>query len=444
MKRAICLLLFALIASIALADASFQVTSSTVTKKVNGRFNSTPAMALNTKTGNTLVIWERRQGSAHSILAKLLNDQGKRASAVFTLVNSQNISHPALAYNPDRNEFLLTFDNNPDLTLDQTNIFALRLNAKGKAIGTASILTTDSVSSTMANFLPLVVYNHKTSRYVAAWIREVTPQIGPGTDGLVAAQIDPVTVKTVGDPVLLRLTTVEQLGSSISLLIPIPLDVEVQPTTGKVMVGFIQKISGTNGENANYFAGGVAPDLSNGNNFPFTQVNGSPVNVTNSFVWSIRFAFASNGRGLVVFVDSTKLRLRKISGGGSITGPARSAFKRPKQNTRFFFPNIVFTTGSHGTRAFLIAVQNPFDEGGETTIWSQVLDGSGQRLGRPVKIQETNTTTAVHETAISVLPHPEDSETYPILVCFNLSGFHTPGQTLDGSGIILLNIKINF
>jgi hypothetical protein len=401
-------------------------------------------MALNSKTGNTLVVWERRVGQGHSILAKLLNDQGKRASAVFTLVNNQNISHPSVAYNPDRDECLLTFDNNANLLLEQTNIFALRLNAKGRAIGTASVLTTDSVSSTMANFLPLVTYNHKTSRYVVVWIREVTANVGPGTDGLVAAQIDAETVKPLADPVVMRLTTVEQSGSTISLLIPIPLDLKVQPTSGKIMVGFIQKITGTNGESANYFFGGVASDLSNSKDFPFTQVNSSPVNVTDNFVWSIRFDFGSNGRGLLVFVDSTKIRLRKISGGGTVTGPIRSAFKKPKSSTKFFFPNIVITKGSHGTRAFLIAVQDAFDEGGEATIWSQVLDGAGLRLGPPVKIVETNTKTAVHETAISVLPHPDDSETYPILVCFNLSEFHTPGQTLDGSGLVLLNIKVNF
>ncbi len=427
--------------SAALFAQSIEVSRDVLSTKETNKFNRTASFAFNTRTGKTLVVWEKQDRSSHTIVGQLLDLSGKPVGKIKTLVASTFVAHPSVAYNEADDEYLVVFDDDPDLVFGHSDIFAQRVSPKLKKIGSPIPITTDSVSTTLTNFLPRVVYDAKHSGYVVIWIREITINVGPGTDGLVALVLNRKG-QIAGNVVILQPTTVEQTSTQVSLLIPIGLDAVFHPVTGKLMVGFVQKLTDTEQKLANYFYGGVEPDLSGVSANSFSVVNSGPVDTTGSFLWGLKSVFDPTGKGFVVFVDDNKIRLRKTNEMGKVSGGAKSAFKKPKSNTKLFFPDVILTEGSDGLRALLIAAEAPFSDQGQTIVWAQVLDQNGKKVGAPVQLDKTGSSDAAQELVISVLPHPTDSTVYPFLAIYKLAGFKPPGQTPDASGLILLNLQV--
>ncbi len=427
--------------AVALFAQSVDVNRDVLSKQETNKFNRGPSFAFNTRSGKTLVVWEKEEIGSHTVVGQLLDLTGKPVGKVKTLVASTFVAHPSVAYNEADDEYLVVFDDNPDLVFGKSDIFAQRVSTKLKKIGSPIPITTDSVSTTMTNYLPRVVYDAKHSRFVAIWIREITINVGPGTDGLVALVLNRKG-QIAGNVVILRATTVEQTSTQFSLLFPIGLDAVFHPATGKLMVGFVQKIAGTDQKLANYFFGAVEPDLSGVSASTFSVVNSGPVDTTGSFLWGLKSAFNSAGTGFVVFVDDNKIRLRKTNDQGKVSGSAKSAFKKPKSNTKLFFPAVILTEGADGVRALLIAAEAPFSDQGQTIVWAQVMDENGKKLGKPLQLDKTGSSDAAQELVISVLPHPTDSTVYPFLAIYKIAGFKPPGQTPDSSGLILLNLEV--
>jgi len=421
---------------------SIEVNRDVLFDKAAGKFNRTAVFALNTKTGKTLVAWEYQEGNQHVLLGRLLDASGEAKGKIKTLTLANPAAHPSIVYNERDDEFLIAYDNNPNLVFGHSDVFVQRLTGKAKRIGSPVAITTDSVSSTLTNFLPNVVFDAKNSRYVATWIREISDQLRPGTDGLVALVLTR-KAQISGNVVILQPTTVEQTSTQVSLLIPVGLDAGFHPVTGKLMVGFVQKLTGTEQKLANYFFGAVNPDLSGVSASSFKVVNSNPVDTTGTFLWGLKSVFQDTGKGFVVFVDDNRIRLRRTDEQGKITGSTKSAFQKPKNNTKLFFPDIVLTEGADGLRALLIAAEAPFSDQGQTIVWAQVLNESGKRVGKPVQLDKTGSTDAAQELALSVLPHATDSGIYPFIAVYKLAGFTPPGQTPDASGLILLNLQVS-
>src|SRR5215471_9588027 len=62
-----------------------------------GIFEFSQVYATNTKTGNTIIVWEKAASSNtdHSIVARMLNAAGKPTTPVYTLVNGPRGAHPS-------------------------------------------------------------------------------------------------------------------------------------------------------------------------------------------------------------------------------------------------------------------------------------------------------------------------------------------------------------
>jgi hypothetical protein len=438
MKRYFVLLAILFITAAAIAQP-IQVQKSTYVAKENNIFHANEVVATNTKTGMTLVVWERVTSNSRQISGRILNNRGAAAQESFTIVSDPNAAHPAIVYNPTANEFLLAYDDNPQIQLRHSDIYVMRLNAQGRPASSAAKITTDSVSTEMGNFSAKVAFNSRNSSYVVLWLREVinSGQADDGTNGLVGALVSS-NGSLNGSPVLLQKTTIE----SNRLWEPIPQDVLFHPGNGKLLVVYVQIRSGTSGGQADYALGTLDPSLSGVTSANFVQVNSSPVILSNGFAWSGRIAFTTNTAGLLYFVDTNNIQRRKIDAAGKLTGPSLTAFRPPKNNTKLLYPAVAFTTINTLRRGILVAIENPFSETGAANVWAQPLDATGAPLGAPMKVDTTASNDTALNSQIVALPAAKNLNGFRFSGFYVLAQFTSPGQTFQSSGITKLNLTI--
>lgn len=440
MKR----LLLSIILSIFSLTASaqqVQVQKIAFVPKATGIFNLNASVALNTKSGQSLVVWERvtTSNSDHSIFGRLISNQGKPAGAEFLLVKGPRASHPWVLYNPVKNEFLMSYDDNPTFSLMHSDIYVQRLNAQGKISGASLKVTTDSVSSTLVNYLPRVVFNPKTSNYLLFWLREIINSASvKGNNGMVGVIITPAATPA-GSIVVIRPTILD----SPRLLQPILLDAVIHPTSGRLLMGHVQHIPGTNAGQLNYYLGSLDAKLIGIADTNFTKINTNPVTVS-GFVWGMKMAFQPTGTGFLVFVDNAIMKRRMLDSNGKLSSPSSPAFRSPKNNTKLFYTGLALSNGASGIRGLLIGTQNPFSESGQATLWVQPVDGNGLGLGPAVKVDTMSSTDTAFGSQLLALPQAVTSPTYRFVDFYALTQFTAPGQTFQLSGINLLNLILTF
>jgi hypothetical protein len=439
MKRYFVLLAILFITTAAAIAQPIQVQKSTYVAKENNIFHANQVAATNTKTGMTLVVWERVTSSSRQISGRILNNRGAAAQASFTILTDPRAAHPAIIYNPTANEFLLTYDDNPNIQLSHSDVYVMRLNAQGRPIGSAAKITTDSVSTAMANFSPKLAFNSRNSSYAVLWLREVinSGQADDGTNGLVGALLSS-NASLNGAPVLLQKTTIE----SNRLWEPIPQDALFHPGNGKLLVVYVQIRTGTSGSQADYVLGTLDPNLSGVNSGNFVQVNPSPVLLSGSFSWGSRIAFATNTAGMLFYVDTNNIQRRKIDAAGNLTGPPLTAFRPPKNNTKLFYPAVAFTTVNSLRRGILLGLENPFSETGAANVWAQPLDATGAPLGAPMKVDTTASNDTALTAQIVALPPAKNMTGFRFAGFYTLAQFTSPGQTFQSAGIVKLNLTI--
>jgi hypothetical protein len=439
MKRFLMLLVVLVFCAVAEAQP-VQAQKSTFIAKESSTFHANQIVATNTRTGVTLIVWERVSSSGRLILGRLLNAKGIPASPRFTIVDLTRASHPSVAYNPTRNEFLLAFDDNPSLQLGRSDINVMRLNAQGRPIsGTTIRATTDSISSTMANFSPKLVFNPRTNSYVLLWLREIinSDQADDGNNGLVGVQLTGGGTLN-GSAVLLQKTIIEENR----LLGPIAQDTTFHPSNNKLLISSVQIKPESSGRNANYFLGTINADLSGVSTSSFAQVNSAAVDLSGGFAWGSKIAFPTNTIGLLFFVDTSNIRKRKIDAAGKLTGAVITALRPPKNNTRLFYPSVAFNTVNSLRRGILLAVEGPFSEAGAATLWAQTLDGNGAPIGAPVKVDTTGATDTAITSTLLGLPAVPNMTGFRFSGFYTLAEFTTPGQSFTNSGLVKLNLTI--
>jgi hypothetical protein len=438
MKRFI-LLLAVLISYTAAEAQSVQAQKTTFIAKEASTFHANEIVSTNTRTGVSLVVWERVTSTGRQILGRLINPKGIPGSPRFTIVSTTNAAHPAVIYNPTRNEFLLAYDDNPNIQLTRSDIYVLRLNAQGRPLGAAAKVSIDSVSSEMANFNPKLVFNPQNSTYVLLWLREIVNQgqADDGTNGLVGGLLTGGGSPN-GPGVLIQRTVIE----SNRLWGPIAQDAVFHPGNNKLLISYVQVQSGTQGTRANYSLGTINADLTGIGASNFAQINSTAVELSASFAWGSRIAFTTNSAGMLYFVDTANIRRRKIDAAGKLSGAVITAFKPPKNNTKLFYPSVAFNTVNSVRRGILLAVENPFSETGAAVLWAQPLDANGAALGAPVRVD----TTAANDTAIVTqlisLPVVANMPGFRFSAIYTLAQFTTPGQSFQTSGLVKLNLTI--
>lgn len=403
-------------------------------------FQTASVSALNTQTGQTLVVWERVSGTDHSLLGRLINSKGKPASGLISLA-PHPASRPAVTYNANKNEFLISYDDNPDLRQVHTDVYVRKLGPTGRPVAAATKVTGDAVSTAMANFLSKVTVNPRNGNYGIVWLREVLTQdqLAQKNNGLVGT----VLTGTGNVPGAIGVITPTVFDNALSnpYLWPIPLDILYHPTNGKVVVGFVQVVPGSGANQANYTLGTLEGNFANIVPANLAKVNPKVLTLSAQFSWGIKLAFFTNGTGMIYFVDTANMKRRKLNNLGKLAGAAAVAFKPPKNNSKLFFPSLAFVNGPSGIRGLLLAVEGAFNATGAAVLWGQFLTEVGLPLGAPVRIDTTIATETALATTLVGIPQPATSATYRFAAFYIQAAFIPPGQDFQSSGILELNLN---
>jgi hypothetical protein len=397
MKRKFFFMFLVLQLAITFAFAGVHVSESTFASPDAISAQNNPQTALNTLTGQTLVVWQKSQvfsSGGTTVLGRIVNTKGKAISGEIKLATGAVSGYggsPSVTYNPLRNEFLVAFDS------DGGGISVRRVAANGNPSGKAVNITTDPVSSNASNYSPKVTFNPTTKGYTVIWIRD-----------------DGVSATVVG----LSVTETGKANGSVLEIGPgyfFTLDLASLPSGKKVLALFY--------EGDNYYLATLDPYLKSAQ---VAKLNTKPaIRKTETFWWAASLAVLPDSSAIVFYADESSVKGRKINSDGKLNGKPFVAFQAPEGSTRLLSPSAVFSTTSKGTRGILVASRDD-DPSGAATTWAQVLDSNGTSIGAPLIVNSTPDTETTLAGQISVLPVKPGSNV------FRFQLYQTVGQKNHG------------
>jgi hypothetical protein len=393
------------------------------------RFEVHPNFSLNSRTNQTLVIWERHAGNhpGHSTWGRFIGAQGSASGGAFQIVSGPNTYYPSGAYNAASNEFALTFSNEPR---GHFVVYIQRLKANGRPIGSPTQVSVDDPTSNLSNDFPQIVFNSGTGNYTVFWLRN-------GSEAGLYGAVLRGDLSFVNRGIFIRRTEPE--GNSGRA--PIILDLAYHPLTGKIVILFYQYRPGfttSTNPDYDYFVGVFNQDLSGIQPASFQKLNPNVVKGNGSG----RIHFLPEGTGVIAYADSSNIKLRKISPALKISGPVYAAFKPPLTNQKLFHPAIAFSNGTSGLRGIVIAAQDPSNNEANGTIWAQELDAQARPFGSPFSV-ERNFDRMGEQRLVSIGSNASSPiYRFASVYVHGVQRDIPPGPT-ESSGLILLNFGFN-
>lgn len=384
MKSRIFLVFLMIQLAAAVAFAGIHVAKSTMATPDNTHAQDNPQTALNTRTGQTFVVWQRSENSFApnaTIIGRIVNAQGSAISAELNL-GVAGISEYggglSVAYNPLLNEYMVAYD-------AEGTILLRRVAATGKPAGKAINITTDSLSASSNNFRPRIIFNPTTHGYTVIWTRE------PGNSTLVGASV--TSAGKVNGPVFVIRTSCCGTWT---------LDLDYLPLRNKVLAVFYEHTDTPNALLVDYYLATLDPNLSS---VAITKINTKPDVRDNEKLGSTEASLAvlPDSSALVFYSDQAGVKGRKISSDGKVIGAPFVAFRAPQNKTILSEPSAVFSTTSKGSQGILVATEDNVPTGSANT-WAQVLSPTGLPVGAPILVNSTTSTTTARDGQISVLP----------------------------------------
>jgi len=380
LKRIVLFVLF-FTATSTLAIAGVQIKKSTFAVQENDIIQADLRSALNTHTGKTLVVWERYTiPSGHDqILGRLVDSSGKTLKSPFVLVADPTAFNPVLAYNPVQKEFLLVYDSGP-----YANLYGLRLNSKGKPIGSPFNIT--PISDPFQSLYAKIAFNPATKGYAIVYLQINTN--GAENNALVGLLLDSKG-KAKGRPVLIRESTEKGFYAE-----PSPLQLEYSPSGDRLFLLYRKNVSRQEGGGINYWLGRLDPLLRN-----VKRSNSSKIN-TNSvfFQTGDRGAYLAqfpDDSAYVFYVEDDGIKRRTLNSSGRVSGAPSPAFEGSLQNVQLYDPTVAVSTTTKESYGLLIAIEEGDFFTGDTQ-WGQFFDTQGNPVGDPVRLTETEPNTISH------------------------------------------------
>lgn len=379
-----CLALLALTSLLHAGSPQIIVTKKSVSHSYDLFFGY--RKALNTATGETLVIWHE---DYVGVLGQLISPGGALKGKTLYIADrrSGDSSDPAcctrgnsIAYNPVTREYLVLYTG---WRAKPGSILAVRLNSVAKVIAKEfTVIQTISpgVDGWGENAFPLVQFNPQTNGYTLIWDR---------TDGIAAALLDasgkltgPIVNVMEGFPLD---DPIGGIGDGFNGRL---FDVEWIASANKFAVVFQQRF--TDQPPANM--GGGQADLWLATLDPLLRskpilmkINTAPILVGASDwgYWRASLAILPDGSASVYYADQQTVKGRAISKLGKLSGRPFQAFSGPLDQP-LHDPTVAFSTTSKGTVGLLIGYGlSP----ASNSTWAQVLDSRGRPIGSSKMIE---------------------------------------------------------
>jgi hypothetical protein len=328
--------------------------------------------ALNTDTGETLIVWQEAfVGTRGRILTPAGNSTTKQFSI---LVESYRCG---VAYNPHTRSFLLVFKYGG-------SIAGVRLDSNARKIGQIFEIVPDT--STSGNDDPHVIFNPQTNGYALIWDK---------TEGIAAALLDQ-SGKLTGSIVILKKNPGPNGFYDYDTRFTFDgriFDVALSPPGNKLMVVFQQRFTADPpneccrlGGKADDWLATIDPLLRGVKPSNVVKINNKPIVLNSWGQWLASLAIPPLGSTAVFYADDTSVKQREINQHGKLLGIS-PAFIAPANNAPLHNPTVAFSTTSNGSVGLLIAHEWSLFGGTPTTAWARALDSKGRPVGNPVAVE---------------------------------------------------------
>jgi hypothetical protein len=378
-------------------------------------------LALNEKTGQTLVTWERHPGNhpGHSTFSRKLSRSGNPSASTKTLVTGTNTYDPGIVYNKNRNEFAMIYAD--EVAGAQHTIYIQKLTKSGVKKGAPVKVSTDT-GSAFLNLGPELEYDPVQKVYVVSWQRSSTTSTGSGI-GIFAAVLNEEFQMLFGPQLIL---------SPASQIFPDIADIAITPA-GKILIGINQYVN-DNPLRVNYIIASMNHDLTG---LVLSKVNRNPAGPP---IPDLRFVSLTS-EFLVYYTDTNGIRKRKINQQGKPFGPRTTTFAAPLKRKKLLRPVVTaLHVPSGDVHGFLAASEDPAQLQGIGKLWGQALDAKGKALGQPVELDSNF--MHLHSPAIVALPSSPSAEPQFALMYSDGAQIWLPPQG-EFSRLIYLKITLN-
>ena len=382
------------------------------------QWSVSPSLTLEPESGRVLAVWQKHPGThqGRTIWGRLISPAGKPSGASFPIVKNDNTFYPQVVYNPFTKEFLLVYSRDRgDLHLE---IYAQRLNLRGRKVGSVVRLSSDSdLNLSVQNDRPFVAVDPDDGGYFVTWQRAGLLNVPASGEGMIAAHFDK-DFHATGTPVLLY--PLKRSGSIVAG--PYVTDVKFHQN-GSVLIAFDwRNVNGTV-ITATYAtmtvdATAIAPG-------PLKILKSTP----SKFFGGSSLLIGPGDRSFIFFSDTKALKRRPIGSNAQPSGAISPAFAVPARIARISDPNpVIFDDDT----AVLSGVEHPQDTTLPNNIWLQMLTQFGKPSGAAQRLKTAPTVNELSSLAMPVF----NGERTLLLV-------YSDGQTFGvASGLILLKVTL--
>ena len=395
--------------------------------KRDGIFAANVSVALNTKSKETLVVWERHPGNhpGHSLWGRLLDRNGKPTGGEFQMVSGPNTYKPRIAYISAKNQFVLIFSNE----LSNNGRFVLQgqlLNAKGRPIGNRAMISDPADTQlSVANYNEYILYDEKTDGIIVLWMRYGFAATGTANEGIYGCVTNSdLTMRRV--PVLLSKLVRE--GTFVAG--PTVTEVALHIPSGKLLIAGYTITNPASGFGFRYFVSRTDAALSRGN-IPLTPLKAG---TAAGAAPNVSLARLPNGQTVAFYVEGTGVRRRALAASGSPTGPISFLFGQPATNLPLEYPKAA-TAGSTAGEVAIVGQEDSTNLTGK--LWLQTLNATGEIKLGPMEIQSGYSGGA--PPAVSLLPQPSGSS-YAVVY---IEGVQTTVPPMPGENSIPVLLRVN-
>jgi hypothetical protein len=394
-----------------------------LTNRTPGTFSHSPQAILNTKTGQTLVVWEQHHGgpTGHSVWGRRINGDGSPLGPPFVIVNGPNVRRPDITYNVALNQFLLVYENDVKRN-NRFVVLALRLSAAGRRVG-RPVPVSDPADANLpiANLSAHVIFDARTITYIVFWMRTALNSSALSKEGLYASVLNPNLSLSKART---RLHGLPRSGDNIRG--PYLTDVQVHPVTGKILLsGYVLQF--TPMFNWQYFVSSVNLTLQN----PAIRLLNLQAAPSSGAAPGVMLAL-QRGQSFAVFVEGTGLKQKKLNAQGRPVGAVTTFFNPPLQMTKVEFPEV--QAGASESFVVAVEVNIPAEK-----IWMQLYNSAGFSVGSPEEL-DSNMDRAATPIAFR-LPTPAGAPSkYGVVYVDGRQQF--PPVATDSSGLTLLRVTL--
>ncbi len=398
-----------------------------------------PGFAVNTRTGDTLIMWSPYLGD-NSIRGLIVNKKGKNGKP-FTFPPVVRNSGP-FVYNPNTNEFLIAFTDRLPGTFE-SRPFVLRLNSDGHPVGKPIDIISHHPNLTDAPGPATIKFNPITGGYILVSYDHGIPEVIDDSffycahlneKGQLTAPLQQITRENH-----IFFTDIEYLPSAKKLLF--------------VSMIFWDSIDPSNHYRDYALATVRSSKLKNFKKADFTNIGrvfypdpgGEHANHRLTG-FGAALAFASVDSAFTYFTDNQNIKGQKIDADGKLSGTSFKAFNPPIKDNQLLWPSAAFSETSAGVRGILIAIEHD-NTGGAASIWAQVLNKKGKPSGSPVKLYTTADTEEITVGRVVIIPSPvKPGDPVAPFVLYALVQRHedfNPSRDYAGVGSYILKLKIS-